>query len=73
MAGIGNAGGKEWAFALATDIETGKKTASFCVREWVESVIGRRLVRSGIGRRPDFADRAAGDNSVGQAEEGVLL
>lgn len=45
------------------------ESVPLCVREMAEEVLGEKFarkqhsVRSGMARRPDFCDRAAGDDS----------
>lgn len=49
---------------IAADIEAGRDV-SLAAQRMAEAVLGRPILRLGVGVRPDFLDRQAGDASVG--------
>lgn len=46
---------------------------SQAVRDMAESVLGERFLRpAGKGKRPDFRDREAGDDSFDEPDDGMV-
>lgn len=63
VVGVGkNAGSREWALRVAERREAGQRVPSCAVKS-ASQVLGRPIIKSGKGARPDYADRAAGDRS----------
>lgn len=48
------------------------ESVPMAVREMAEEVLGERFIRPARGRRPDFRDREANDDSFDSLDDGVV-
>lgn len=65
-------GDKAWARRIEQRLAEGHEVPAIA-RRFAEDVLGRQLLRGRVSRRPDAADRQAGDDSFRDDERYVQL